>query len=190
VARRGPASTPCPPRRRGPRPRMPCGGGASPDENGAATTLGRDAAQVVSRSPLVPRKRTSASVIGWSAWCLLCCKTLFGSLKTNFPSRGCGDRIITWGTTPPCVKLTGDSGNGFEAALIGDCRLFRLFAENYSHSVLGLLQHNPLKNRRRQPGLSGPKSANNRHRPTLFDETIGAAISLSTGPRARCLAAF
>jgi hypothetical protein len=45
------------------------------------------------------------------------------------------------GTTPPCVKLTGDSGNEFEAALIGDCRLFRLFAENYSHSVLGLLQH-------------------------------------------------
>ncbi|KRR03276.1 hypothetical protein [Bradyrhizobium valentinum] len=36
----------------------------------------------------------------------------------------------------------GDSGNGFDAALIGDCRLFRLFAENYSHSVLGLLQHN------------------------------------------------
>src|SRR5258705_6333941 len=54
-----------------------------------------------------------------------------------------------WGTKPPCVKLTGDSGNGFEAALIGDCRLFRLFAENYSHSVLGLLQHN-----RRQSRLS------------------------------------
>jgi hypothetical protein len=42
-----------------------------------------------------------------------------------------------WGTTPPCVKLTGDSGNGFEAALIGDCRLFRLFAENYSAQRFG-----------------------------------------------------
>jgi hypothetical protein len=35
-----------------------------------------------------------------------------------------------WGATPPCAKLTGDSGNGFEAALIGDCGLFGLFAEN------------------------------------------------------------
>jgi hypothetical protein len=31
-----------------------------------------------------------------------------------------------WGTTPPCAKLTGDSGSGFELGLIGDCRLFRL----------------------------------------------------------------
>ena len=27
-------------------------------------------------------------------------------------------------------RLTGDSGNGFEAELIGDCCLFRLSAEN------------------------------------------------------------
>jgi hypothetical protein len=31
---------------------------------------------------------------------------------------------------PPCAKLTGDSGSGFEAALIGDYRLFRALAEN------------------------------------------------------------
>jgi len=46
-----------------------------------------------------------------------------------------------WGTTPPCAKLTGDSGSGFEAALIGDCRLFRLSAENQSLGILGVLQH-------------------------------------------------
>ena len=94
------------------------------------------------RTSALPRSTDIADRYVRSEKCRLCCKTLFGSLKTNFPSRGCGDRIIMWGTTPPCVKLTGDSGNGFEAALIGDCRLFRLFAENYSHSVLELLQHN------------------------------------------------
>jgi hypothetical protein len=31
---------------------------------------------------------------------------------------------MMWGTTPPCAKLTGDSGSGFEAALIGEYRLF------------------------------------------------------------------
>jgi hypothetical protein len=46
-----------------------------------------------------------------------------------------------WGTTPPCRKLTGDSGSGFEAALIGDCRLFRLSAENQPPGLLGVLQH-------------------------------------------------
>jgi hypothetical protein len=45
-----------------------------------------------------------------------------------------------WGTTPPCDKLTGDSGNGFEAALIRDCRLFRPLAENAPQCLLGLLQ--------------------------------------------------
>ena len=49
--------------------------------------------------------------------------------------------IIMWGTTPPCAKLTGDSGNGFEAALIGDCRLFRPLAENQPQCLLRLLQH-------------------------------------------------
>jgi hypothetical protein len=28
-----------------------------------------------------------------------------------------------WGITPPCSKLTGDSGKGFGAALIGNSRL-------------------------------------------------------------------
>jgi hypothetical protein len=46
-----------------------------------------------------------------------------------------------WGTTPLCAKLTGDSGNGFEAALLGDCRLFRPLAENQPRGFLGLLQH-------------------------------------------------
>jgi len=32
--------------------------------------------------------------------------------------------------TPPCAKLTGDSGSGFEAALVGEYRLFCAFAEN------------------------------------------------------------
>jgi hypothetical protein len=34
------------------------------------------------------------------------------------------------GITPPCAKLAGDSGSGFEAALIGEYRLFRALAEN------------------------------------------------------------
>jgi hypothetical protein len=115
----------------------------------------------------------------------LCCKTLFGSLKTNFPSRGCGDRIIMWGSTPPCVKLTGDSGNGFEAALIGDCRLFRLFAENYSHSVLGLLQHNPLRSGRwRHQQLTSamgptPDSCTSKLRPHSI--TSSARLTHATG---------
>jgi hypothetical protein len=45
-----------------------------------------------------------------------------------------------WGTTPRCAKLTGDSGIGFEAALIGDCRLFRPLAKNQPQGFLGLLQ--------------------------------------------------
>ena len=39
-------------------------------------------------------------------------------------------RIITWGTTLSDAKRTGDSDNGSEAALTGDCRLFRSLAEN------------------------------------------------------------
>ena len=40
-----------------------------------------------------------------------------------------------WGTTSPYDKLTGDFGDGFEVALIGDCRLFRPLAENWSQSA-------------------------------------------------------
>jgi hypothetical protein len=36
---------------------------------------------------------------------------------------------MMWGTTSSCGKLTGDSGNGFEALLIGDCRSFRSWWE-------------------------------------------------------------
>jgi hypothetical protein len=45
-----------------------------------------------------------------------------------------------WGTTPPCAKLTGDTGNGFEATLIGDFRSFRPLAEKQPQRLLGLLQ--------------------------------------------------
>jgi hypothetical protein len=38
-------------------------------------------------------------------------------------------------------QLTGDSGNGFEAALIDDRRSFRPLAENQPQSFLGFLQH-------------------------------------------------
>jgi hypothetical protein len=37
---------------------------------------------------------------------------------------------MMWRTTSPSAKLTGDSGSGFEALLIGDCRLFCSLAEN------------------------------------------------------------
>ena len=40
-----------------------------------------------------------------------------------------------WGTTSPYDKLTGDFGDGFEVALIGDCRLFRPLAENWPQSA-------------------------------------------------------
>src|SRR5882757_6629692 len=68
------------------------------------------------------------------------------TLNIIFPSRRRDDRIIMWGTTPPCAKLTGDSANGFEAALIGDCRFFRLSAENWSPGILRVLQHYPGSN--------------------------------------------
>jgi hypothetical protein len=54
-----------------------------------------------------------------------CCKSLFAAGASNSPSRRRDDRIIMWGTTLPCAKLTGDSANGFETTLIGDCRWFR-----------------------------------------------------------------
>src|SRR5216684_5804993 len=73
----------------------------------------------------------------------LCCKSLFASLDTNFSSCRRGDRIIMWGTTSSCDELTGGFGDGLEATSTGDCRLFRLLAENSSHGILGLLQHNP-----------------------------------------------
>src|SRR5882724_3375532 len=46
-----------------------------------------------------------------------------------------------WGTTSPCAKLTGDSGNAFEAASICDLSSFRTLAENQPQCLLGLLQH-------------------------------------------------
>ncbi len=68
-------------------------------------------------------------------------RRLARELDSNSPSRRRDDRIIMRGTTPPCAKLTGDSGNGLLAALIGDCRLFHPLAENQPQDFLGLLQH-------------------------------------------------
>jgi hypothetical protein len=73
--------------------------------------------------------------------CRYCCKSLFAAGDSIFPSRRRHDRIIMWGTTSPRAKLTGDSRDEFETALIGDCRLFRLLAENQPQCLWGLLQH-------------------------------------------------
>src|ERR1035437_10282012 len=81
---------------------------------------------------------------GWSmsAKCRLCCKSLFASLVTKFPSCRRDFRINIWGITSPGDELTGDFGNELEAISIGDCGLFRLMARILSHGILGLLQHN------------------------------------------------
>jgi len=73
----------------------------------------------------------------------LCCKTLFGSLKTNFPGCGRGDRIIVWGTTANSDELTGHFGSALEDTSTGDYRLVALFAEKSLKVSFGVLQHNP-----------------------------------------------
>ena len=60
-----------------------------------------------------------------------------------------------WGTTPPCRKLTGDSGSGFEAALIGDCRLFRLFRGKLFAQRFGTVATLSAKSRRLVIGCTG-----------------------------------
>jgi hypothetical protein len=40
-------------------------------------------------------------------------RRLVRELDSNSPSRRRDDRIVMWGTTPPCAKLTGDSVTGF-----------------------------------------------------------------------------
>src|SRR6266850_7643337 len=50
-----------------------------------------------------------------------CCKSLFASLNTKFPSRTRGDQTLIWGTALSSDELTGDFGNGLEATSIGDC---------------------------------------------------------------------
>ena len=72
----------------------------------------------------------------------LCCKSLFASLVTKFPSCRRDFRINIWGITSPGDELTGDFGNELEAISIGNCGLFRLLARILSHGILGLLQHN------------------------------------------------
>jgi hypothetical protein len=46
-----------------------------------------------------------------------------------------------WGTTSPCAKLTDESRNEFEIALISDCGLFCPLAGNQPQRLLGLWQH-------------------------------------------------
>ena len=71
----------------------------------------------------------------------LCCKTLFGGWVSNSPGRRHDDQITMWGTTSSCVKLTGDSGSGFEAASIGGSRLLRTLARNWPLRLFRVLQH-------------------------------------------------
>jgi hypothetical protein len=90
----------------------------------------------------------------------LCCKTLFGPLKTNFPDCGRGDRtIVRGGTTATSDKLTGNFGSALEDTSIGDYRLIALFAEKTLKAIFGVLQHYPPTNGHRRPARSGPFSA-------------------------------
>jgi hypothetical protein len=56
---------------------------------------------------------------------------------------------MMWGTTPPCVKLTGVSGSGIEAPLIGDLSRVssfrgKLVARDFgSFATLSALKRNP-----------------------------------------------
>src|ERR1700682_294942 len=49
------------------------------------------------RGPLYVGELTSSAWSHKSEKCRFCCKTLFGSLKTNFPGCRRGERIIVWG---------------------------------------------------------------------------------------------
>jgi hypothetical protein len=74
-------------------------------------------------------KRTLADVQARSAPLSIVLQKSFAARESNSLSHRRDDRVIMRGTTRPSAKLTGDSACGFEAALIGDCRLFRLSAE-------------------------------------------------------------
>jgi hypothetical protein len=68
---------------------------------------------------------------------------VFSGMDSNSQSHKRDDPIIVWGTAQSCAKLTGDSDNGSEAALIGDCRLVSLFGGKLAAVPFGLLQQNP-----------------------------------------------
>jgi len=82
----------------------------------------------------------------------LCCKSLFASLNTNFPGRTRGNRTIIWGATLSSDEFAGVFGNGLEATSFGDCGLFGLFPGNWSHGILGVLQHYPSRQQTRGGG--------------------------------------
>ena len=63
----------------------------------------------------------------------------FRSMDTNFPSSRCAVRIIMWGTTSFRDLLTDEFAGGPEATSMDGCRLFCLFAKNWSHGILGLM---------------------------------------------------
>src|SRR3982074_3580563 len=96
--------------------------------------------------------------------CRLCCKTLFAGRDTNFPSCRCDNRIIMWGTTSSSDELTGDFDSRLKVTSIGSGCLFRLSAGNYSHSILGVLQHGVI-----------PESSQTRARESALQESMGPA---------------
>jgi len=59
-----------------------------------------------------------------------CCKSLFARPMKNSPGRRRVDRIVIRGTPSIGDELTSDFGGALEDTSIGDCRLFRLLAEN------------------------------------------------------------
>lgn len=76
-----------------------------------------------------------------------CCKTLFGSLKTNFAGCGRGDRLIVRGTTATSDEFTGNFGSALEGTSIGDYRFVALLAEKSLKPIFGVLQRNLHRNR-------------------------------------------
>jgi hypothetical protein len=68
-----------------------------------------------------------------------------------------------WGTTSFCDELTGDFGGAFEIASVDDRRLLCRLAENWSHSILGVLQHylpkDDMVKRGRRRGLTSALAA-------------------------------
>ena len=54
---------------------------------------------------------------------LIVLQNSFVSPNTDFPGRGCGNRILMWGTTSFCDELTDDFGGALKATSIDDCRL-------------------------------------------------------------------
>jgi hypothetical protein len=111
----------------------------------------------------------------------LCCKTLFGPLKTNFPACGRGDRIIVRGTTASGDELTGNFGSVPEDTSIGDHHLVALFAEKSLKAIFGVLQHYPPDNGHAASGRRCPSCATTGHK-ALPESGVGDLGRASWGP--------